>query len=69
MYTAEDGITKIEVIFDNDTVWLQLTNWLSCIENLARDIKLDFPNAKGYSVRNLRYMRKFAEFITDEEIL
>ena len=41
----------------------------SFIENLARDIKLDFPNAKGYSVRNLRYMRKFAEFITDEEIL
>jgi len=36
------------------------------IENLARDIKLDFPNAKGYSVRNLKYMRKFAEFITDE---
>ena len=41
----------------------------SFIENLARDIKLDFPNAKGYSVRNLCYMRKFAEFITDEEIL
>ena len=41
----------------------------SFIENLARDIKLDFPNAKGYSVRNLCYMLKFAEFITDEEIL
>jgi hypothetical protein len=22
------------------------------IENLARDIKLDFPNIKGYSIRN-----------------
>ncbi len=31
------------------------------IENLARDIKSDFPGAKGYSVRNLKYMRKFAE--------
>jgi len=37
------------------------------IENLARDIKLDFPNAKGYSVRNLKYMRKFAKFVTDEK--
>jgi predicted nuclease of restriction endonuclease-like (RecB) superfamily len=36
------------------------------VENLARDIKLDFPNAKGYSVRNLNYMRKFAEFVPDE---
>jgi len=39
------------------------------IDNLARDIKLEFPNAKGYSVRNLKYMRKFAEFITDVEIV
>ncbi|HYE83206.1 MAG TPA: DUF1016 N-terminal domain-containing protein [Clostridia bacterium] len=37
------------------------------IENLASDIKSEFPNAKGYSVRNLRYMRKFAELVTDEE--
>ena len=39
------------------------------IDNLARDIKLEFPNATGYSVRNLKYMRKFAEFVTDEEIV
>ena len=39
------------------------------IENLSRDIKSDFPNSKGYSARNLRYMRKFAELVTDEEIL
>lgn len=31
------------------------------IDNLAKDIKLAFPNAKGYSVRNLKYMAKFAE--------
>lgn len=30
------------------------------IENLAADIKLSFPNAKGYSVRNLKYMSRFA---------
>jgi len=35
------------------------------VENLARDIKSEFPNAKGYSVRNLRYMRRFAEMFND----
>jgi Uncharacterized conserved protein len=30
------------------------------IENLSRDIKADFPNVTGYSVRNLKYMQKFA---------
>ncbi|MDR2898398.1 MAG: PDDEXK nuclease domain-containing protein [Spirochaetaceae bacterium] len=36
------------------------------IDNLARDIKTEFPNMKGYSVRNLKYMRKFAEFFPDD---
>ena len=39
------------------------------IENLARDIKLDFPNATGYSVRNLKYMAKFAKLFPDLEIV
>ncbi len=30
------------------------------IENLSTDIHLEFPNVKGYSVRNLKYMSKFA---------
>ena len=30
------------------------------IDNLARDIKADFPDSTGYSVRNLKYMRKIA---------
>ncbi|MDR1169469.1 MAG: PDDEXK nuclease domain-containing protein [Prevotellaceae bacterium] len=37
------------------------------IDNLARDIKTDFPNQKGYSVRNLKYMRRFAELCHDEQ--
>ena len=36
------------------------------IENLAADIKLSFPEAKGYSVRNLKYMAKFAATYEDE---
>jgi len=39
------------------------------IENLARDIKAAFPAATGYSVRNLRYMRKFALLFNDFENL
>ena len=39
------------------------------IENLARDIKLDFPNAKGYSVRNLKYMATFAKIFPEIEIV
>jgi len=31
------------------------------IDNLATDIRIDFPESKGYSVRNLKYMAKFAE--------
>ncbi len=39
------------------------------IENLAKDIKLDFPDAKGYSVRNLKYMAKFALLYPDREFV
>ena len=31
------------------------------IDNLASDIRMEFPESKGYSVRNLKYMAKFAE--------
>jgi predicted nuclease of restriction endonuclease-like (RecB) superfamily len=39
------------------------------IENLALDIKREFPNSKGYSVRNLKYMAKYAETYTDEKFV
>ena len=39
------------------------------IENLAADIKQSFPNIKGYSVRNLKYMAKFAATYEDEEFV
>ena len=37
------------------------------IDNLAADIKLEFPNVKGYSVRNHKYMAKFADIYPDEK--
>jgi predicted nuclease of restriction endonuclease-like (RecB) superfamily len=39
------------------------------IDNLARDIKLEFPESTGYSTRNLKYMRKFSEIFEDSEIV
>jgi len=39
------------------------------VENLARDIKLDFPDTRGYSVRNLKYMAKFSKTFPNFEIV
>lgn len=37
------------------------------IESLEREIKLDFPNIKGFSARNLGRMKKFyTEYMKDE---
>ncbi len=37
------------------------------IDNLAKDIKLAYPNSTGFSVRNLKYMAKFADAYGDYE--
>lgn len=39
------------------------------IDNLAKDIKIAYPNSTGYSVRNLKYMAKFAAEYPDEEFV
>ena len=39
------------------------------IDNLASDIRIAFPESKGYSVRNLKYMAKFAETYSDREFV
>ena len=39
------------------------------IDNLAKDIKLAYPNSLGYSVRNLKYMAKFAAEYPDAEFV
>lgn len=39
------------------------------IDRLASDIGKDFPGVSGFSPRNLRYMRKFAESYADQSIL
>jgi len=39
------------------------------IENMARDIKADFPQIRGFSERNLKYMAKFARIYSNFEIV
>ena len=45
MYTTEDGITKVEVTFDNDTVWLS-------IDQMAELFQRD-KSVIGKHVRNI----------------
>ncbi len=39
------------------------------IDSLARDLGRDFPDISGFSARNLKYMRAFAEAWPDEQIV
>jgi predicted nuclease of restriction endonuclease-like (RecB) superfamily len=39
------------------------------IDRLAKDLKREFPNMGGFSPRNLKYMRAFAEAYPDEQIV
>lgn len=39
------------------------------IDNLASDIHMAFPESKGYSVRNLKYMSKFSARFSDREFV
>ncbi len=39
------------------------------VEQLSKDLKTVYPDVKGFSLRNLRYMRDFYEFYSDNLIL
>ncbi|MBD2465670.1 DUF1016 domain-containing protein [Oscillatoria sp. FACHB-1407] len=39
------------------------------IDQLAQDLKREFPDIKGFSSRNLKYMRAFAEAYPDESFV
>ena len=38
------------------------------IDNLSQDMRMRFPGTKGYSVRNLKYMKKFAQIFTEDDV-
>lgn len=39
------------------------------IDEVARELKLEYPNATGYSTRNLKYMKKFYLEYKDDEVM
>lgn len=39
------------------------------IDQLSKDLRSEFPEMKGFSTRNLKYMRKFAEEYPDIEFV
>jgi len=67
-YKAMQAVNK-ELIFmywNIGKVILKNSEWGNkFIDNLSIDLKLEFPNINGFSVRNLKYMRKIAEEYPD----
>ena len=39
------------------------------VDQLAKDLKKEFPGLTGFSARNLKYMRAFAEAYSDKEVM
>lgn len=39
------------------------------VDNLSKDMRLKYPGAKGYSVRNLKYMKKFAQIFAEDDLV
>ena len=71
-YRGALGLNREQILlyWNIGKIIIQDAKWGSkFIDNLARDIKLEFPNATGFSSRNLQYMRKFAEIFGDDEIV
>ncbi len=67
-YRAIKSVNKelILLYWNIGNVILENSEWGNkFIDILAKDIKIEFPTLKGFSVRNLKYMRKFAELYTD----
>ena len=56
--------------YDIGTVINEYKTWENkFIDNLSYDIQIAFPERKGYSVRNLKYMAKFAARFSDRKIV
>ncbi|MDR2955113.1 MAG: DUF1016 N-terminal domain-containing protein [Prevotella sp.] len=54
-------------IGNNILAMQQAQGWgAKVIDQLAKDLKKEFPEQKGFSVRNLKYIRKFAEIYSIE---
>ena len=54
----------IGIIINNNKSWGN--KFIDC---LSKDISIEFPGVRGFSVRNLKYMSKFASIYTDYEFV
>lgn len=74
--------TQLEIMIDANNKLVNLyynigktleenSNWGNkFIDNVAMELKISFPNLKGFSVRNLKYMKAFYnEYKNDEEFV
>lgn len=60
----------ILMYYDTESKLIQYNKWGSAfIDTLAKDLKIQFPNLKGLSARNLRYLQKFAAEFSNDEFL
>lgn len=66
IYTTEDGLTKIDVTFDNDTVWLSLDQLATLFQRDKSTISRHIRNVfnEGELNRN-SVVAKFATTATD----
>ncbi len=66
MYTTEDGITKIQATFDNDTVWLSIDQMAELFQRdkstISRHIKNIFEEGE---LEENRTVAKFATVQTE----
>lgn len=64
------NIEKNVLYWNIGNIILEYSQWGNkFVENLSKDLKLEYPDATGYTVRNLNYMKQFAARIRSEEIL
>ena len=71
-YKAMQAINKelIYMYWNIGKIILANSEWGNkFIDNLSIDLKLSFPEVTGFSVRNLKYMKKFAEEYPDFEFV
>ena len=70
MYTTEDGVTKVEVTFDNETVWLSLDQMAELFQRdkstISRHIKNIF--AEGELSKN-SVVANFATTASDGKVI
>lgn len=63
MYTTEDGRTKIEVTFDEDTVWLSLDQLAELFQRdkstISRHIKISLQKANSSKMQLLQNLQQF----------